>query len=110
MIFILHIFLLKNYSLDNSSNHNSEFCTFNVILLIRTIGKGNFWGPLHYAICLGWVFIIEAMSWFLFYVFSYLKAILKIILATTFLKLACVIRYFWLGCGSIVIGNPDNQG
>ena len=62
MIFILHIFLLKNYSLDNSSNHNSEFCTFNVLLLIRTIGKGNFWGPLHYAICLGWAFIIEAIS------------------------------------------------
>ena len=42
MIVILHIFLLKNYSLDNSSNHNSEFSTFNVLLLIRTIGMGNF--------------------------------------------------------------------
>ena len=36
MIFILHIFLLKNYSLDNSSNHISEFCTFNVLLLIMS--------------------------------------------------------------------------
>ena len=47
MIFILNIFLLKNYALDNSSNHNSEFSTFNVLPLIRTIGKGNFCGPLH---------------------------------------------------------------
>ena len=36
MIFILHIFLLKNYSLDNSSNHISKFCTFNVLLLIKS--------------------------------------------------------------------------
>ena len=34
--FILQIFLLRNYSLDNSSNHIYDFFTFNVLLLIKS--------------------------------------------------------------------------
>ena len=34
--FILHIFLLKIYSVDNSGNNVYEFCTFIVLLLIKS--------------------------------------------------------------------------